>query len=94
MVHGKKDGVMQTIMIPDELLHKLEELCREKGYESIDTWLEEAVESQFASLRRKKAEEIAGRIRRGFHERGYTEEEILKDFETFRERLRDDVGPA
>ena len=85
---------MQTIAIPDELLNKLEELCREGGYASIDTWLEEAVESQFISLRRKKAEEIAGRIRKGFHDRGRTEEEILKDFETFRERLRRDADPA
>lgn len=85
---------MQTIVVSDELLNKLEELCQEGGYASIDTWLEEAVESQFTSLRRKKAEEIAGRIRKGFHNRGHTEEEILKDFETFRERLRSDADPA
>ena len=52
------------------------------------------MENQFTSLRRKKAEEIAGRIRKGFHNRGHTEEEILKDFEVFRERLKIDAGPA
>ena len=85
---------MQTILISDELLNKLEELCREGGYESVDTWLEEAVASQFTSLRRKKAEQIARRIRKGVRNRGHTEEEILKDFETFRERLRRDADPA
>ena len=85
---------MQTIVISDELLNKLEELRREGGYESIDTWLEEAVESQFTSLRRKKAEVIAGRIRKGLHNRGHAEEDILKDFEAFRERLRNDASPA
>ncbi len=85
---------MQTIAVSDELLDKLEELRREGGYLSVDAWLEEAVESQFASLRRKKAEGIARRIGEGLDNRGHTEEEILNDFEVFRERLRSDAGPT
>lgn len=85
---------MQTIEIADELLQKMKELCREAGYDSVDTWLEEAVESQFASLQRKKAEGIATRIRDGLRSRGHTEAEILKDFEVFRERLGRDARQA
>lgn len=85
---------MQTIEISNELLKKLKELCREGGYESIDAWLEEVVESQFAAMRRKKAEGIARRVRQGLYSRGHTEEELLKDFEVFRERLGRDAGPT
>ena len=83
---------MQTIEIADELLRKMKELCREGGYDSVDIWLEEAVENQFVALRRKKAEGIAQRIREGLHSQGYTEAEILNDFEVFRERLRRNAG--
>ncbi len=75
---------MQTIVVSDKLLIKLKELCQEGGYDSVDAWLEEAVEHQMATLRRQKAEEIARRIRQGLQSQGHTEEEILSDFEAFR----------
>ena len=79
---------MQTISVSEELLDRLKVLCQEEGYESLEVCLEKAVEKQFSDLRRRKAEGIAKRIREGLAERGHTEEEILRDFETFRQRLR------
>ena len=86
------ENIMQTIEIADELLHKIKELSQEGGYGSIDAWLKEAVENQFAILHRQKAEGIAGRIREGLHGRGHTEVELLNDFEAFRERLNRDAS--
>lgn len=77
---------MQAIDISDELLCRLDELRREGGYEDIESCLKKAVEYQLIELRRKKAERIAQRIRQGLVERGHTEEEILKDFEAFRQQ--------
>ena len=85
---------MQTIEISEEVLRKIEDLCREGGYDSLDAWLEAAVDSQLTTLRLSKAEKIAGRVSEGLRERGHTEDEILKDFEVFRERLRGDGDPA
>ena len=85
---------MQTIEISDELLSKIEGLCREGGYDSLDAWLEAAVDIQFTSLRQSKAEKIAARVSDGLRERGHTEDEILRDFELFRERLSRNADSA
>ena len=82
------ESPMQTISVSEELLDKLKVLCREEGHESLEVCLEKAVERQFSDLCRRKAEGIAGRVREGLAERGHTEDEILRDFETFRQRLR------
>ena len=79
---------MQTISVSEESIDKLKVLCREEGHESLGVCLEEAVGRQLSDLRRRKAERIAKRIQEGLAERGHTEEEILRDFETFRKRLR------
>lgn len=78
----------------DELLRRLDELRKEGGYKDIETCLIETVERQLTELRRQKAEGIAKRIRQGLAEKGYTEDEILKDFEAFRQRLRQDGSPS
>ncbi len=85
---------MQAIDVSDELLCRLDELRKEGGYKDIETCLAEAVEHQLTELRRQKAEGIANRIRQGLTERGHTEEEVLKDFEAFRLRLRQDGSPS
>ncbi len=78
---------MQTISVSEEVLDKLKVLCQEEGYESLEICLEKAIERQFSGLHRRKAEGIARRIREGLSERGHTEEETLRDFEAFRQRL-------
>ena len=80
---------MQTLEISETVLDKLKVLCEEAGYESLQACLEQVVERQFSDLRRQKAEDIAARIRKGLSERGHTEAEILRDFEIFRQRLRE-----
>lgn len=85
---------MQTIDISEDLLSKLNALCREGGYESLEVCLDKAVERQFSDLRRRKAEGIAERIRQGLSEKGHSEEEILKDFDAFRDRLRQNGSTA
>ena len=77
---------MQAIDVSDELLRRLDELRREGGYENIETCLQDAVDHQLTEVRRQKAEGIANRIRQGLVERDHTEEEILKNFEAFRQR--------
>jgi predicted DNA-binding protein len=85
---------MKAIDISDELLRRLDELRKEGGYKDIETCLMEAVERQLTELRRQKAEGIAKRIRQGLAEKGYTEDAILKNFENFRKRLRQDGNPS
>lgn len=78
---------MQTIGVSEEVLDKLKVLCQEEGYESLEICLEEVVERQFSVLHRRKAEGIANRTREGLAERAHTEEEVLRDFEAFRQQL-------
>lgn len=57
-----------------------------EDHKNVEVCLKQAVERQLAELRRQKAERVAKRIWQGLAERGHTEEEILKDFEAFRQR--------
>ena len=41
--------------------------------------------------RRQRAEQIARRISQGLAERGHTEEELLRDFAAFRQRLGEEA---
>lgn len=79
---------METIHISESLLEKLGKLRQEGGYETIESGLEHAVEYRLLELRRQKAEKISGQIREGLARKGHTENEILKDFEVFRQQLR------
>lgn len=82
---------METLAISEELQRRLGELCREGGYESMEQCLAQVVDGRLVELRRQRAEQIARRIRQGLTERGHTEEEVLRDFEAFRQRLREDA---
>lgn len=91
MAMGTKGDVMQTLAISEELQRRLDELCRVGGYESLEQYLAQVVDGRLVELRRQRAEQIARRIRQGLIDRGQTEEEVLRDFETFRRRLREDA---
>lgn len=78
---------MEAIEVSGVLLEKLSELKEEGGYGSLETGLEKAIEHHLGDLRRQKAENISKQIRQGLAERGHTQEEVLKDFEAFRERI-------
>ena len=85
---------MEAIEISSALLEKLSELRREGGYPSLGAGLEKAVEHHLGELRRQKAEKISNQVRQGLTKRRHTEDEVLKDFEAFRERLDGGLGPA
>ena len=67
---------METIQLSNEILEKLGKLCHAGGYETIAQGLEHAIDHHLSELRRQQAE------------KNLTEDEILKDFEIFRENLR------
>lgn len=73
---------METIQLSNEILEKLGKLCQAGGYETIAQGLEQAIDHHLLELRRQKAEK-----RGKNYKKNLTEDEILKDFEIFRENL-------
>lgn len=79
---------MKTIQLSNAILEKLGELRQVGGYETITQGLERAVDHHLLELRRQRAEKVGKKIRKKLREKGLTEDDILKDFEIFREKLR------
>ena len=79
---------MEMIQLSNEILEKLGKLCQAGGYETIAQGLEHAIDHHFLELRRQRAEKRGKKIRKKLQEKNLTEGEILKDFEIFRENLR------
>ena len=79
---------MKTIQLSNAILEKLGELRQVGGYETITQGLERAVDHHLLELRRQRAEKVGKKIRKKLKEKGLTENDILKDFEIFREKLR------
>ena len=79
---------METIQLSNAILEKLGELRQAGGYETITQGLEQAVDHHLLELRRQRAEKVGKKIRKKLKEKGLTEDDILKDFEIFREKLR------
>lgn len=79
---------METIQLSNAILEKLGELRQAGGYETISQGLEKAVDHHLLELRRQRAEKTTKKIKRKLKEKGLTEDDILKDFEIFRENLR------
>ncbi len=79
---------MKTIQLSNAILEKLGELRQVGGYETITQGLERAVDHHLLELRRQRAEKVGKKIRKKLKEKGLTEDDILKDFEIFREKLR------
>ena len=79
---------MKTIQLSNAILEKLGELRRAGGYETITQGLEQAVDHHLLELRRQRAEKVGKKIRKKLKEKGLTEDDVLKDFEIFREKLR------
>ncbi len=74
---------METIRLSNEILEKLGKLCQAGGYETIAQGLEHAIDHHLLELRRQRAEKRGKKLQ----EKKLTEDEILKDFEIFRENL-------
>lgn len=79
---------METIRLSNAILKKLGELRQAGGYETISQGLEHAIDHHLLELRRQKAEKMGKKIKRKLKEKGLIEDDILKDFEIFREKLR------
>ena len=79
---------MKTIQLSNAILKKLSELRRAGGYETITQGLERAVDHHLLELRRQRAEKVGKKIKKKLQEKGLTVDDILKDFEIFREKLR------
>ncbi len=79
---------METIRLSNEILEKLGKLCQAGGYETVAQGLEHAIDHYLLELRRQKAEKRGKKIKTRLQEKNLTEDEILKDFEIFRENLR------
>ncbi|MCY3868199.1 MAG: hypothetical protein OXG87_01505 [Gemmatimonadetes bacterium] len=79
---------METIRLSNEILEKLGKLCQAGGYKTIAQGLEHAIDHHLLELRRQRAEKRGKKVRKKLQEKNLTEDEILKDFEIFRENLR------
>ncbi|MBS1262951.1 MAG: hypothetical protein MAG715_00116 [Methanonatronarchaeales archaeon] len=66
----------------DDLERAAEEVAEEWGFSSVEEFVNEAVENRILEFRRCRFFEGTDRIREGLEKKGFTERELLRDFET------------
>jgi hypothetical protein len=77
--------MVQLVQIPDDLLREADRAAREAGFSTTDEFISWAVADKVRELRQAVFEEVTDRVREGLSERGLTPEEVLEDFEQFRQ---------
>ena len=78
---------MATVVISDELLQQAKQAAITAGYASPDLLIEEAIAQKIESLRSEASDRLTQHIRERMISAGLSEEEILADFEEFRQSL-------
>lgn len=77
-----------VISIPDKLLPKISEAAKSLGFDKADDFVARVMEEKLLELEEKrKFFEISDRVCAALETKGISEEEVLADFEKFRERL-------
>ena len=80
-----------TITIPDSIVPKIKEAAQKKGYKSTEEFILHIIEEKLLELSdQSMIVEITDRVRNGLKRKGISEEEMMNDFEQFREKLRND----
>jgi hypothetical protein len=79
---------VKTVAVQDQLFERVEEAARKAGYIGVEDFVTEALEEKMLRLKRERFASAADRIRARREELGVTEEEILADFERFRDELQ------
>ncbi|MFQ6031774.1 MAG: ribbon-helix-helix domain-containing protein [Candidatus Zixiibacteriota bacterium] len=76
-----------TISLPEKLVSSIDEVLKKGEFKSFDQFIEKAVKDRLLALKRKRLAELPDDVERLIKETGITEEEILTDFEAFRDKL-------
>jgi hypothetical protein len=80
-----------TITIPDKIVPKIWEAAQREGYKKADDFVLHLIEEKLLEIAdRMKLIEITDRVRDGLVLKDISENEILEDFERFRERIKDE----
>ena len=78
---------MATVQIADELLHQAKEMAASVGYPTPDSLIEEATRQMLRKLKAAEFQRRTQRIGDQMKQQGIKAEEILADFERFRQSL-------
>jgi len=78
---------MAIIAISDELVHQAKLLAARAGYSTLESLIEEAIRQKLIQLQAEESQLLTQQIRDKMQEKGISEEEILADFERFRQSL-------
>jgi 4-hydroxy-3-methylbut-2-enyl diphosphate reductase IspH len=78
---------MATIAISDELAYQAKLVAARAGYSTPESLIEEAIRQKLVQLQAEESQRLTQRIRNKMQEKGISEEEIVADFERFRQSL-------
>ena len=78
---------MATIHIADELLYQAKAMAPSAGYPTPDSLIEDAIRQMLKKLRSAEFQQRTQRIRDQMKQLRIPEEEVLADFEQFRQSL-------
>ncbi len=81
---------MATVQIADDLLHQAREIAASVGYSTPDSLVEEATRQMLKKLKAPEFHRRTQQIRVQMKQQGISEEEILADFERFRQSLAEE----
>lgn len=77
-----------TIALPDMLIPKISQAAKDEGFDKVDDFVAQTLEEKLRALEHKrKFFEVSDRVRAALEKKGISEEEILADFEKFRDKL-------
>lgn len=80
-----------TIKIPDQLMPRISEAARKRGFAIPDDFVARLIEEKLLELEdQEKIFEITDRVRAALEAQGIGEEQTLAAFEKFRQRLYDE----
>ena len=77
-----------AISIPDQLVPKISEAAKKKGFAKAEDFVTRLIEEKLLELEeQEKIFAITDKVRTTLEAKGISEEETLADFEKFRQRL-------
>lgn len=77
-----------AISIPDQLVPKISEAAKKKGFAKPDDFVARLIEEKLLELEeQEKIFAITDKVRAALEAKGISEEETLADFEKFRQRI-------
>ena len=85
---------MATIAISDELARQARVIATRAGYPTPESLIEEAIRQKLVQLQAEESQRLTQRIRNKMQEKGISEEEILADFERFRQSISKEASES